>query len=120
MNENAEDYIVDGETNRPASIEDLEIVIKLLNDYKVPYLLIGGYAMMLQGNQRTTKDIDIILPIGFETGKKLKAALNNLPDKASSKIKDEWFEEDETIRIADVFTIDLLFKCGVENIDILI
>ena len=112
MNENAEDYIVDGETNRPASIEDLEIVIKLLNDYKVPYLLIGGYAMMLQGNQRTTKDIDIILPIGFETGRKLKAALNNLPDKASSKIKDEWFEEDETIRIADVFTIDLLFKCG--------
>lgn len=107
-----EEYLIDGETNRAASLEDVETVIKLLNQYKVPYLLIGGYAMMLQGNQRTTKDIDIVLPIGYETGLKIKAALKNLPDKASEKIKDEWFEEEETIRVADEFTIDLLFKCG--------
>lgn len=111
MEENAE-YLVDGDENRPATLEDVKLVIGLLNKYEVPYLLIGGYALMLQGNQRTTKDIDIVLPIGWETGKKIKAALHNLPEKASDKIKDEWFEEDETIRVADEFTVDLLFKCG--------
>ncbi|NCQ51758.1 hypothetical protein GW796_07685 [archaeon] len=110
--EQNDDYIVDGEENRPATLTDVALVIELLNKHNVPYLLIGGYAMMLQGNQRTTQDIDIVLPLGYETGKKVKKALSNLPEKASDKIKDEWFEEDETIRVADEFTVDLLFKCG--------
>lgn len=111
MKEESE-YLVDGEENRPATLDDVKKVISLLNEYEVPYLLIGGYALMLQGNQRTTKDIDFVFPIGLETGKKIKKALKNLPEKASEKIKDEWFEEDETIRVADEFTVDLLFKCG--------
>lgn len=111
MNEN-EDYIVSEQTNRPADIKDVALVINLLNKYQVPYLLIGGYALMLQGNQRTTKDIDIVLPIGIETGKKIKEAFKNLPENVAENIKEEWFEEDETIRVADEFTVDLLFKCG--------
>ena len=29
------------------------------------------------------------------------AALKNLPDKSSEEIKNEWFEEEEAIRVAD-------------------
>ena len=108
----SEEYINSGIENRPATIDDVVSVIKLLNQYQVPYLLIGGYALMLQGNQRSTKDIDIVLPLGIETGEKIKEAFKNLPEQASEQIKNEWFEEEETIRLADEFTVDLLFKCG--------
>lgn len=101
--------------NRAANINDLKNVIRLLEEYKVPYLLIGGYAIMMKGNQRTTSDIDILLPMGIEVGKKIKAALGNLPENTVKDVKDEWFLEDETIRVADEFTVDLLFKCGGGN-----
>lgn len=42
----------------------------------------------------------------------MKEAFKELPENVAKSIKDEWFEEDETIRVADEFTIDLLFKCG--------
>lgn len=41
-------------TPRPATIKDLKQVIKSLNDNKVDYLLIGGYAMQAHGYIRTT------------------------------------------------------------------
>lgn len=98
--------------NRAATLDDMKSVVRLLNEHNVPYLLIGGYAVLLKGNQRVTKDVDILLPIGIEVGKKVKEALGNLPEKTVRDVKDEWFLEDETIRVADEFTVDLLFKCG--------
>jgi predicted nucleotidyltransferase len=94
------------------TLEDLKTTIKLLNEYNVPYVLIGGYALMLRGNQRATKDIDILLPIGVEVGQSVKAALAELPQNTVKDVEDFWFEEDDTIRVADEFTVDLLFKCG--------
>jgi hypothetical protein len=98
--------------NRPATIKDLEFTIDLLNKHNIPYLLIGGFALLLQGNQRTTTDIDILLPLNNEIGQKIKTALRELPQNVIKEVDDSWFEEDETIRVADEFTIDLLFKCG--------
>ena len=51
----SEDYLVDGPENKAATIDDLKKVIKLLQKYDVPHILIDGYAMMLQDNQRITK-----------------------------------------------------------------
>ena len=39
--------------------EDFKDFIKFLNEYKVRYLLVGGWAVGIYGNPRATKDIDL-------------------------------------------------------------
>lgn len=98
---------------RPANIEDLKTVLRALNDHRVSYLLIGGYALYAHGYYRATTDIDLLLPGSRTEAEKLKRALLVLPERASEEIDPAWFEEGETIRIADEFVVDVLFNaCG--------
>lgn len=100
-------------TSRPATIEDLKKVIKSLNDNKVDYLLIGGYAIQSHGYIRTTTDIDILVPADKNTGKKIIKALLVLPDKCAKDIELSWFEEKDTIRVVDEVVVDIMFNaCG--------
>lgn len=102
--------VVDNEKiANPATLNDLKMVINLFNENNIPYFLIGGYALFVSGYQRATGDIDIVIPMGKENGKKVKDILMALPDKVSKDIDDEWFLEDETIRVIDDFVVDLLF-----------
>ncbi len=41
--------------------EDFKDFIKFLNEYKVRYLLVGGWAVGIYGNPRATKDIDFLI-----------------------------------------------------------
>jgi len=98
---------------RPASVDDLKLLLRALNDHGVDYLLIGGYALYALGYQRGTTDIDVVLRPTREQGERVKQALLLLPDKVSEELMPEWFTEGETIRVADAFVIDLMFSaCG--------
>jgi len=100
---------------RPASFEDVVSLVRALNENEVPYLLIGGYALFAHGYHRATEDIDILVPTGKETAKNLIKALMVLPDKAAKDLPIEWFKEgeEENIRLADAFVVDLMFNaCG--------
>ena len=98
---------------RPASVDDLKLLLRALNDHGVDYLLIGGYALYALGYQRGTTDINIMLRPTREQGERVKQALLLLPDKVSEELMPEWFTEGETIRVADAFVVDLLFSaCG--------
>lgn len=98
---------------RPASVEDLKLLLRALNDHGVDYLLIGGYALYALGYQRGTTDIDVVLRPTREQGERVKQALLLLPDKVSEELMPEWFTEGETIRVADAFVVDLMFSaCG--------
>lgn len=98
---------------RPATLQDLKLLIKALNDEGVEYLLIGAYALFALGYQRATTDIDLLLPRSLETGLRVKRALLALPEQAASELNPTWFESDETIRVADEFVVDLMFNaCG--------
>ena len=103
-----------GEDNaRPASVDDLKLLLRALNDHGVDYLLIGGYALYALGYQRGTTDIDVVLRPTREQGERVKQALLLLPDKVSEELMPEWFTEGETIRVADAFVVDLMFSaCG--------
>ncbi len=108
----------DPEQCRSATITDLKELIKSLNDHQVDYLLIGGYSLFAHGYIRATTDIDIIVPLTFECGQKLKEALLFLPDKACQDIDPNWFIDVDSddfgnIRVADAFVIDVMFNaCG--------
>jgi len=98
---------------RPASVDDLKLLLRALNEHGVDYLLIGGYALYALGYQRGTVDIDIVLRPTREQGEKVRTALLLLPDGVAKDLDPEWFAEGETIRVADAFVVDLMFNaCG--------
>ncbi|MBI1733420.1 MAG: hypothetical protein HYR49_11730 [Gammaproteobacteria bacterium] len=110
----------EGEVARPASVEDLKILLRSLNANGVEYLLIGGYALYALGYLRGTTDIDILLRPTAEQGERVIRAMMCLPDKASLELKPEWFAEAKTIRVADAFVVDLMFSACGETYDSLL
>ncbi|MBI4938237.1 MAG: nucleotidyltransferase [Nitrosomonadales bacterium] len=100
---------------RPATIADLKTVIQSLNKNKVDYFLIGGYALFAHGYYRATTDIDILVPPTREQGKRVIEALLALPERAGAQIDPAWFDEGETIRVADEFVVDLMFNASGET-----
>ncbi|MEW6688791.1 MAG: hypothetical protein AB1452_06820 [Pseudomonadota bacterium] len=98
---------------RAATAEDLKTLLRALEREKVDYLLIGGYALFALGYQRGTTDIDLLLPRSREVAERVKRALLVLPDRVAKDLDPAWFDQDETIRVADEFVVDLMFNaCG--------
>lgn len=54
---------------------DFKEFLKLLNEHKVRYLLIGGYAVGYHGYARATEDMDIWVAIHPENAERIIAAL---------------------------------------------
>ncbi len=104
---------------RPASLEDLKVLIESLNRQQVEYLLIDGYALFVHGYHRATTDIDVLVPATVESGVKVKAALMVLPDQAAKELEPEWFAEGDTIRVADAFLVDIMLNACGETYDTL-
>ena len=98
---------------RAASVEDLKTLLKALDQEKVDYLLIGGYALYTLGYQRGTTDIDVLMRPTREQGERAQRALLLLPDQAAKDLNPDWFLEAQTIRVADAFAVDVMFTaCG--------
>lgn len=80
----------------------------------VTYVLVGGHAVRLNGFNRNTEDIDILLPSSLENGRKVMKALSFLP--SSQELDENWFappsDDPENIRVADSLLIDLLFAAN--------
>lgn len=80
----------------------------------VAYVLVGGHAVRLNGFNRNTEDIDILLPSSLDNGRKVIKALSFLP--SSQELDEKWFapptDEPENIRVADALLIDLLFAAN--------
>ena len=104
--------------SRPATLDDLKLLIKSLNDNNANYVLIGGYALFAHGYQRATTDIDILVPATLESAEKIIKSLLILPDQAAKYILPEWFvdienEDNGAIRVSDEITVDVMFNaCG--------
>ena len=47
---------------RPPTLDDLRKICRSLEEQGARYVLIGGFAMILHGGERTTKDIDLLVP----------------------------------------------------------
>ena len=98
---------------RPASVDDLKLLLRALDEHGVDYLLVGGYALYALGYQRGTIDIDLLLRPSRDQGERVQAALLVLPDGVAKDLDPDWFIEGETIRVADEFVVDLMFNaCG--------
>jgi len=107
------------EFSRPATLEDLKLLLRSLNEHGAEYLLIGGYALAAHGYQRATTDIGVVVPATAEAGQRVKDALMVLPDRAAESIEPEWFEAGENIRVADAFIVDIMLNANGHTFDTL-
>ena len=55
--------------------KDFEDFVKLLNKYKVAYMIVGGYALALHGKPRHTGDLDIWIEVSEDNAAKLVSVL---------------------------------------------
>ena len=55
--------------------KDFEDFVKLLNNYKVAYMIVGGYALALHGKPRHTGDLDIWIDLSEDNAAKLITVL---------------------------------------------
>lgn len=93
--------------------EDLREFIQQLNDKKVEYLIIGGYAMGAYGHIRATKDLDIFINTSHENASKLKQVCIafQIPEE---QISLRMFQVPQMVDIGDEpFKIEILKKLDV-------
>lgn len=100
--------------SRAPEVEDLISLCRKLNENSVTYVLIGGFAVILHGSVRTTKDIDLLVDPSAGNIQRLKKVLSTLPDNAVAEILDSDVEKYEVVRVADEIVVDLMAKaCGI-------
>lgn len=103
------------EEPRNPQLEDLAKICKELNAVGAEYVVIGGFAIALNGFYRTTKDIDFLVNPSPENIRKMKAGLSILRDNAARDVDDHDVENFNVVRIGDEVVVDLLGKaCGVD------
>lgn len=92
-------------------------LMRRLHEEGVRYILVGGYAVRLNGFLRNTEDVDLLLPSSVQNGERLIRALDFLP--SAKELEPSWFEPSadapENIRVADDLLIDLLFAANGET-----
>lgn len=101
--------------SRVPELEDLINLCRYLNDGDVKYMLIGGFAVILHGFVRGTKDIDLLIESSKENIHKLKKAMAKLPDKAVLQVNDDDVMKYQVVRVADEIVVDLMSNaCGID------
>jgi hypothetical protein len=101
--------------SRTPTPEDLIALCRSLNAHGARYIIIGGFAVLFQGLSRTTEGIDILLEDSLENQRKVRAALEYLPDKAVREVRESDLNEYVVVRVADEIAIDLMLNaCGID------
>ncbi|MEP7011525.1 MAG: hypothetical protein ABJC13_14480 [Acidobacteriota bacterium] len=104
----------DGPFSRAPELEDLLKLCADLNREGARYLLIGGFAVILHGFVRATKDIDFLVDDSVENLQAIKRAMACLPDNAAALLADDEVSRYKVVRVADEFIVDLLgAACGI-------
>jgi hypothetical protein len=99
---------------RPPTIDDIRRVCRALAEAGARYVLIGGFAVILHGGLRTTKDIDLLVDPEPGNVERLKRALSVLEDDAAREIDPDDLRKYAVVRVADEVLVDLLAAaCGV-------
>ena len=100
--------------SRAPEFEDLVALFRSLEREGVRYILIGGFAVILHGLVRTTKDIDLLVDPSEENVRAIKRALGTLPDNAAALVADGDVASYRVVRVADEIVVDLLAEaCGI-------
>jgi hypothetical protein len=82
-------------------------VCRLLNAHGAQYLIVGARAAILHGLDRTTQDVDILIPENVENHARVIAALSELEDHAAAELTPQDLVENVVVKIADEVEVDV-------------
>ena len=68
--------------------KDYEDLFKILNAYKIKYLVVGAHAVMFYSEPRFTKDVDVWIPGSLNDPKRVHQALTDFTPLKGLKPKD--------------------------------
>jgi hypothetical protein len=100
---------------RVATVDDLILLCRLLNEAGAKYVVIGGWAIIQHGYGRTTTDIDLVVDASPQNFDKIRRAMLGLPDGAIREVLPGELDQYVVIRVGDEFVVDLMkAACGIE------
>ena len=100
---------------RVPSENDLVALCRALNQEGARYLVVGGFAINHHGFIRATEDIDILVDVDLENQRRVKKALEILPDKAIRELGDDDFRDYIVVRVSDDILVDVMTAaCGID------
>ncbi len=91
----------------------LKKIAQILSDKDIPYMVIGGQAVLLYGEPRLTKDIDITLGLGIEGLDKIKAVTDSLSLKMLVQDPDDFVKKTMVLPVLDEpsgIRVDFIFS----------
>ena len=102
------------EVTRPPEERDLVSLARELNRLGVRYVVIGGLAINRLGYVRATDDIDLLIARDLANQRRVKEALEILPDKAVRDLGEDDLSQWLVVRVNDEITVDLMTEaCGI-------
>jgi hypothetical protein len=88
---------------------DFKEFLQLLNENKVMYLIVGGYAVAMHGYVRSTGDIDIWIKNNRENAKKLLKVLYQFGFKSLNIVIEDIKKNDQIIQLGyPPYRIDII------------
>jgi hypothetical protein len=79
--------------------KDFKEFIKLLNEHKVKYLVVGGYAVAFHGHPRYTNDFDIWIESSVDNARNLLTALDQFGFGSSGLSLGDFLVSDQIIQL---------------------
>ena len=79
--------------------KDFKEFLRLLNENKVKYCIVGAYAVSLYAEPRYTKDMDILVEPTLENGRKIIKALKMFGFKSLGLTENDFIEKDQFIQL---------------------
>jgi hypothetical protein len=80
-------------------LPDLREFLRLLNEFHVEYLMIGGYAVSYHGYPRTTADMDIRIAIDAVNARKMVAVLTSFGFAGAGLSSDLFMQPNQVARM---------------------
>ena len=78
---------------------DFKEFLRLLNEHRVEYLVVGGYAVAFHGHPRATADIDLWIPRREQTAHQLVTVLRAFGFDVPELSPDVFLRPDQVIRL---------------------
>lgn len=82
-------------------------VCALLRAHGARYVVVGARAAILHGLDRTTQDVDLLIPEDLENHARVIAALSELEDHAAAELTPQDLVENVIVKIADEVEVDV-------------
>lgn len=97
------------------TLDDLLFLCAQLNETGAKYIVIGGWAVIQHGFERTTSDVDLLVASSPENFQKIRSAMLKLPDGAIREVEPDDLDKFIVVRVGDEYVVDLMKRsCGIE------